>query len=69
MCGKGTYKDNYNLLFNVQLMCFMKREYINKFFKDLKKNIIMLNSKIFYNTLLQLGQAKNILKKFGIIMI
>ena len=37
MCGKGTYKDNYTLLFNVQLICFMKRENINKFFKELKK--------------------------------
>ena len=37
LCEKGSYKDNYTLLFNIQLMCFMKRENINRFFKELKK--------------------------------
>lgn len=36
MCGKGTYNDNSELLDNIQLMCFMDRENIDKFFKNLK---------------------------------
>ena len=37
LTGKGTYKTNSELLFNIQLMNFMDREKIDKFFKDIKK--------------------------------
>ena len=48
-------KDNYTLLFNIQFMCFMKRENINRFFKELKKNIVLPNINNFYNILVLIG--------------
>ena len=47
LCGKGTYETNYELLFNIQLLCFMKTEKVQNFFQELKKNIKIKNLKIF----------------------
>lgn len=33
LCGKGTYEKNSELLFNIQMMCFMKRDKIDGFYK------------------------------------
>ena len=37
LCGQNTYEDNNELLFNIQIMCFMKRDKIDNFYKQLKK--------------------------------
>lgn len=37
LCGKGTYESNKELLFNIQVMCFIKREKIDEYYKQLKK--------------------------------
>ena len=37
LCVKGTYEKNSELLFNIQIMCFMKRDKIDSFYKQLKK--------------------------------
>ena len=46
-CGKGTYNDNNELLFNIQLMCFIDRDNIVIFYKDFKKVIKIKISKFF----------------------
>ena len=48
LCGKGTYIANYTLLFNIQLICFMKRDNINKFYKELKKKYNNAKYKDFF---------------------
>jgi hypothetical protein len=37
LCGKRTYEKNRELLFNILMMCFMKRDKIDYFYKQLKK--------------------------------
>lgn len=49
LCGKGTYETNYELLFNIQLLCFMKRDKLQKFFKELKKKYKDKKFKNFLN--------------------
>ena len=36
MGGKGTYDFNYSLLFNIQLLCFIKSIWIDYFFNKIK---------------------------------
>ena len=37
LCGKNTYNDNYALLFNLQLLCFIDRKRIKSFFGKIKQ--------------------------------
>ena len=37
LCGIGTYQKNRELLFNIQIMCFMKRDKIDSFYNQLKR--------------------------------
>ena len=37
LCGKGTYESNKELLFNLQVMCFINCEKIDEYYKQLKK--------------------------------
>ena len=38
MTGKGKYEFNSTLLSNIQLLCFIKPEWVNYFFNKIKKN-------------------------------
>lgn len=38
LCGKGTYNNNMELLFNIQVMCFIERNKIDSYFSELKKH-------------------------------
>ena len=68
LTGKGTYNDNSELLFNIQLMNFMDRGKIEEFFKKLKKNIRIINIKNFFHILIGFGEAQDN-PFYGIIMI
>ena len=37
LCGKGTYGENSELLFNLQLLCFIKKDKVEKLFDMIKK--------------------------------
>jgi len=37
LCGKNTYESNSELLFNIQIMAFIKRDKIDKFYKEIKQ--------------------------------
>ena len=38
LCGKNTYEKNSELLFNIQIMAFINRDKIDKFYKDIKQH-------------------------------
>ena len=38
-CGKGTYNDNSELLFSLQLLCFINKDKADRMFSKIKKNI------------------------------
>ena len=46
--GKGTYKKYYELLFNIQIMCFIKKDKIKNFYKKIKKILKNKNTKNFF---------------------
>lgn len=47
LTGKGTYEKNYELLFNIHIMCFIKKDKIENFYKK-KKNFKEEKYKNFY---------------------
>lgn len=50
MGGKGIYDFNYSLLFNIQLLCFIKPIWIDYFFNKIKNNYdCNENTKLFFN--------------------
>lgn len=49
LCGKGTYEDNYELLFNIQILCFIERERISNFYKLIVKKYKDKKCKNFFN--------------------
>ena len=49
LCGKGTYNNNLELLFNIQLVNFTNRDNIDKFYRDLKKHYKENKYKKFFN--------------------
>ena len=49
LCGIGTYEKNSELLFNIQILCFIKRDKIEKFFKEIIKKYKERKYKIFLN--------------------
>lgn len=47
--GKGTYKSNMTILFNLKLLCFIPHNKVNNLFKRIKKNLMeMKKPKIIY---------------------
>ena len=67
---KGTYEKNSELLFIIQMICFMKRDKIDGFYKQLKKIYKENKYKSFFDyIILENGLVKNILKIYGIFMI
>ncbi len=38
LCGKNTYERNSELLFNIQILAFIKRDKIENFYKEIKQN-------------------------------
>ena len=51
LCEKGSYKDISELLFNLQLLCFIKKEKVESTFDKIKKNIKIINTINFLITL------------------
>lgn len=47
--GKGTYKDNYTLLFIFQLLCFIKREKIDNLYNQIKRKFKNEKYKNFFD--------------------
>ena len=37
LCSKGTYTQNTELLFNLQILCSIKKEKVENFFEKIKK--------------------------------
>ena len=49
LCGKGAYVENNELLYNIQIMCFMKLDKLDNFYKQLKKVYHKDKYKNFFN--------------------
>ena len=49
LCGNNSYEKNNELLFNIQIMCFIKCDKIQNFFKSLKKKYKGDNYKKFFD--------------------
>lgn len=43
MCGKNTYKDNSNLLYNIKLLCFIDKKNIKNLYKKIKQKFKPIN--------------------------
>ncbi len=49
LCGKGTYITNYELLINIQCLCFISKEKINDMFNNIKKKYKSEKYKKFFS--------------------
>ena len=43
LCGKNTYLNNSELLFNLQILCFIPLEEVEDFYNKKKKNLKIIN--------------------------
>ena len=67
--GKGTYSRNHELLLNLQTLCFIEKEKIDKIYRQIKKNINLINIKNFSIIFQEIGWGIKYPKYCGIIMI
>ena len=49
LCGKGTYGENSELLFNLQLLCFIKKDKVEKLFDMIKNKYKNIKFNKFFN--------------------
>ena len=49
LCGKNTYNENSSLLFNIQILCFIKKKYLKNFYKKIKNKFNNAKYKNFFN--------------------
>ena len=55
LCGKETYLNNSELLFNLQILCFIPIEKVEYFFNKIKRKYKELNTKNFLIILIKHG--------------
>ena len=49
LCGKNAYNENSSLLFNIQILCFIKKKYLKNFYKKIKNKFNNAKYKNFFN--------------------
>lgn len=66
LCGKGTYDTNYELLLNLQILCFIKKDKMENFYDKIKKNLKKPNLILFFNILRGHGWVQKYQNHYGI---
>ena len=69
LCGERTYAQNAELLFNLQILCFIKKEKVEYLFEKITKKYKQNLFKIFLYILKEHGLEKQNLFLYGIIVI